>query len=143
MLWRRCRWLWRKGNRYTPRFLLYSERTKKDAIMSHVILTYQQLKEMISPVCEQFDVQELSLFGSYARGDAHEGSDYDFVVVFDHTKPGRRSDRFFGLLFFLEDNLSERIDLLELDAIRNPYLREAIERDKLLIYDARDQKAFI
>ncbi len=75
--------------------------------------------------------------------DAHERSDYDFVVVFDHAKPGRRSDRFFGLLFFLEDNLSEQIDLLEQDAIRNPYLREAIDRDKRLIYESRDQKASI
>ncbi|ETX04816.1 nucleotidyltransferase family protein [Candidatus Entotheonella palauensis] len=111
--------------------------------MNHVILNDQQLKDIVAPACEQFDVQELSLFGSHARGDAHGCSDYDFVVVFDHTKPGRRADRFFGLLFFLEDHLSERIDLLEQDAIRNPYLREAIERDKLLIYDARDQKAFI
>lgn len=111
--------------------------------MNHATLSFQQLREIVSPVCEQFGVQELSLFGSHARGEAHERSDYDFIVVFDRAKSGRRSDRFFGLLFFLEDNLSEQIDLLEQDAIRNPYLKEAIERDKLLIYKSRDQKASI
>lgn len=111
--------------------------------MNHAALNFQQLRDIVSPVCEQLGVLELSLFGSHARGEALESSDYDFVVVFDHTKSGRRSDRFFGLLFFLEDNLSEQIDLLEQDAIQNPYLKEAIERDKLLIYESRDQKASI
>ncbi|ETX01787.1 MAG: hypothetical protein ETSY1_06040 [Candidatus Entotheonella factor] len=69
--------------------------------MNHVIFNDPQFQEMISSACAQFNVQELSLFGSHARGDANECSDYNFVVVFDHTKPGKRSDRFFGLLFFL------------------------------------------
>lgn len=30
-------------------------------------------------------VQSIVLFGSQARGDAHRGSDYDFVVVLDRT----------------------------------------------------------
>ncbi len=29
------------------------------------------------------NLKELWLFGSQARGDAHEGSDYDFLVVID------------------------------------------------------------
>jgi predicted nucleotidyltransferase len=29
-------------------------------------------------------VREIVLFGSRARGDAHEGSDYDFLVILDH-----------------------------------------------------------
>lgn len=29
------------------------------------------------------DLKELWLFGSQARGDAHEGSDYDFLVVIE------------------------------------------------------------
>lgn len=88
-------------------------------------------------------MQELSLFGSQARGDSHEESDFDFVVTFDRSKAGKLSDRFFGLLFYLEDHLSKHIDLLEQDAIRNPYLREAIEEEKRVIYGARTEEVAV
>jgi len=49
---------------------------------------------------------------------------------------GLHLDRFFGLLFYLEDHLSGRIDLLEENAIRNPHLQKAIEQEKKVIYGA-------
>jgi hypothetical protein len=104
---------------------------------------YQQLTDLVSPACQRFGVRELSLFGSRVRGDSHEGSDFDFLVTFDRSQAGKLSDRFFGLLFYLEDHLSERVDLLEQDAIRNPYLREAIEQEKRVIYGARTQEVAI
>lgn len=105
------------------------------------MLNEQQLRLLVAPACEQFGVRALSLFGSRARGNAHSDSDYDFLVTFDRTKSGRLSDRFFGLLFFLEDHLAHRIDLVDEEAIRNPYLREAIARDKKLIYEPGNQKS--
>jgi predicted nucleotidyltransferase len=101
----------------------------------------QQLRILVTPACEQFGVRELSLFGSRARGNARPESDYDFLVTFDRTKGGRLSDRFFGLLFFLEDHLANQIDLVDEEAIRNPYLREAIAHDKKLIYEPGNQKS--
>lgn len=101
---------------------------------------YAQLAELVSPACRQFGVQELSLFGSRVRGDLHEDSDFDFVVTFDRSKAGKISDRFFSLLFFLEDHLTAGIDLLEQEAIRNPYLKEAIEQEKKVIYGTRTEK---
>ena len=103
------------------------------------MVSEQQLRALVTPACEQFGVRELSLFGSRARGNARADSDYDFLVVFDRTKAGRLSDRYFGLLFFLEDQLASRIDLLEENAIRNPYLRAAITYDKKLIYELGTQ----
>ena len=105
------------------------------------MMDYQRLTELVIPACEQFGVQELSLFGSQARGDTHKESDFDFVVIFDRAKTGKLSERFFGLLFYLEDHLVMPVDLLEQDAIRNPYLREAIEQEKKVLYEARSQKA--
>ena len=104
---------------------------------------YQRLSELVTPACEQYDVRELSLFGSQARGDAHAKSDFDFVVSFNKSQKGKLSDRFFGLLFYLEDHLSQQIDLLEQEAIRNPYLREAIELEKKVIYGARTEEAVV
>jgi len=104
---------------------------------------YQHLIELVTPACEQYNVEELSLFGSQARGDSDEKSDFDFVVSFNKSQGGKLSDRFFGLLFYLEDHLSRQIDLLEQDAIRNPYLREAIDAEKKVIYGARTEEASV
>lgn len=101
----------------------------------------QTIKRVVQPACIRFGVQELSLFGSQARGNAGDDSDYDFAVVFDRAQTGLLSDRFFGLLFFLEEQLGGSVDLLELNAIRNPYLRDAIEEEKRLVYATRDKKA--
>lgn len=103
----------------------------------------QQLTELVESACQQFGVRELSLFGSQVRGDAHAESDFDFVVTFDRSKAGKLSDRFFGLLFYLEDHLAAQVDLLEEEAIRNPYLREAIEEEKQVIYGARAEETTV
>ena len=102
---------------------------------------YQQLTQLVTPACESFGVEELSIFGSRARGDANADSDFDFLVTFDRSQTGRLSDRFFGLLFYLEDNISRHVDLLEQNAIRNPYLHEAIEEERKIIYGERTENA--
>ena len=55
-----------------------------------------------------FGVLKIGLFGRYARGEAEENSDIDFVV---ELKKGNIADRYFNLLHFLEDNLHKKIDL--------------------------------
>ena len=42
----------------------------------------QRIREKIGP-----HIRQLVLFGSRARGNAHEGSDYDFLVVLDKVEP--------------------------------------------------------
>jgi predicted nucleotidyltransferase len=47
----------------------------------------QKLHERIGP-----DLRQLILFGSRARGDAREGSDYDFTVVLTKKSPWLRAE---------------------------------------------------
>lgn len=103
----------------------------------------QEITRLVQSACDRFGVQELSLFGSQARGTAVDESDYDFVVVFDRAHSERLSDRFFGLLFYLEDQLHRPVDLLEWRAIRNPFLREAIEEEKTLLYATRNPQTAV
>ena len=39
------------------------------------------LRKMVKRLVERFDPEQIILFGSYARGDAHEDSDLDFLVI--------------------------------------------------------------
>lgn len=76
---------------------------------------------------QRFGVVRLSLFGSVSRNSANAGSDVDILVSFDGPAT---SDRYFGLLFYLEDLLGGTIDLVTEKALRAE-LRPFVEREAL------------
>ncbi len=41
------------------------------------------VKGFIANLCDEIDVEEVILFGSYARGDAKEHSDIDLAIISD------------------------------------------------------------
>ena len=45
-----------------------------------MIYTLDEIKKRILPVIEKYDIPAMYLFGSYARGEATEESDLDFLV---------------------------------------------------------------
>jgi predicted nucleotidyltransferase len=68
-----------------------------------------------------YGARRLGLFGSYARDEATEASDLDFVVEFE-TKS---FDAYMNLKEFLEGLFGCRVDLVLADAIK-PRLRATI-----------------
>lgn len=92
------------------------------------------LKKMIHPIAKKYGVESVYLFGSRARGDYRADSDFDFYI-----KKGRIRGYFALGGFFeeLKEAVQAEIDLVsqdeeELDA----YLREAIRKDGILLYEA-------
>jgi predicted nucleotidyltransferase len=83
-------------------------------------------------LCRQNDVAKLELFGSSARGEAHEDSDIDLLVEFSKRKS-------LLALVSLERKMSavlgRKVDLLTEAAI-SPYLRQQINRDRRVIYES-------
>jgi uncharacterized protein len=77
----------------------------------------------------RFQVRDISLFGSAARGSAREGGDIDILVAFDGPAT---AERYFGLQFFLEDVLGCPVDLVTDKALR-PELRPFIEEEALYV----------
>ena len=55
-------------------------------------------------------------------------------MEFEPGGPGTYADQYFGLLEALEDLFQRKVDLVEAEAIRNPYFRESIEATSELIY---------
>lgn len=68
-----------------------------------------------------YGTRRLGLFGSYARGEATEASDLDFVVEFEK----KSFDAYMNLKEFLEGLFGCRVDLVLADAIK-PRLRATI-----------------
>ena len=44
------------------------------------VITLNEIKHLVTPVMKQFPVKTLTLYGSYARNEATEESDIDFIV---------------------------------------------------------------
>jgi predicted nucleotidyltransferase len=94
-------------------------------------------REELRGLCRRFYVRRLDLFGSAARGDFDpEHSDIDFIVEFDRSAPQHPFDSYFGLKEELEALLGRKVDLVELSAVRNPYLKASIEQSRENVYAA-------
>jgi uncharacterized protein len=73
----------------------------------------------------RYGVTDLALFGSTAREAARSDSDLDVLVAFDGPAT---SERYFGVLFYLEDIFACPVDLVSEKALR-PELRPFIEKE--------------
>jgi len=92
----------------------------------------------IVALCERYQVQELSVFGSVLREEFGPQSDVDFLVVFENDDYGP----WMGKLTALEDELSELLGR-KVDLVPKPMLKWVI-RDRVLaeaqpIYVATDR----
>ncbi|MXY98969.1 MAG: DNA polymerase III subunit beta [Gemmatimonadetes bacterium] len=92
--------------------------------------------EEIAEICRQFEVERLEVFGSAARGTDFdpETSDVDFVVEFTRRGDPASLDQYFDFRDALCRSLERPVDLIESGTIRNPYLQEAIDKSRELIY---------
>lgn len=91
-------------------------------------------REQIQKLCKNHKVRTLYSFGSVNTTRFTDDSDVDLMVDFNTTDPLEYSDNYFDLKFELEKILNRQIDLLESKAIKNPFLRENIDKSKILIY---------
>jgi len=92
-------------------------------------------QDQIFKLCEQNQVARLELFGS-ATSDRFnpKTSDFDFLVEFTAKSYHGAADRYFGLLYGLVDLLERAVDLVELEAVKNPYFLEAIAPTRVIVY---------
>ena len=65
-----------------------------------------------------------------------DASDVDLLIEFDDMPHADRADAYLGFLVAVEALLRRRIDLVEVGAVRNPYLLRGIEESRELVYAA-------
>ena len=88
----------------------------------------------ISKLCESHKVKSLYAFGSVLTDRFSEKSDVDLVVEFQPIDLMEYADNYFDLKFSLQNILNRQIDLLEEQAIKNPYFKQSLDKQRQLIY---------
>lgn len=102
----------------------------------HAMIT--NATEALQAACRCYDVARLEVVGSAARGTDFdpEASDADFLVTFQPHSALSPFDRYFGLTAALEHVLNRRVDLIDPERVRNPYIRAAFDQARELVYEA-------
>lgn len=95
-------------------------------------------RDALKALCERYDVARLEVFGSAARGVDFDPvkSDVDFLVEFNAESQLNPLHQFFGFADALKDLFVRPVDLVESSAIRNPFVRAAIDRSREVVYGA-------
>ena len=89
---------------------------------------------ILQNLCQQNKVRSLYVFGSVLTDKFNDNSDIDLIVDIDANDQFEYADNYFNLKFALQDIFKRPIDLLENKAIKNPIIKENIDRSKQLIY---------
>ncbi|MCL2049582.1 MAG: nucleotidyltransferase domain-containing protein [Defluviitaleaceae bacterium] len=99
--------------------------------MDKKIYNIDEIKKMVEPVVQKHGVKQLSIFGSYAKGNASSQSDIDFHLMKTGDLWG-----YFKLLGFkqdLENCLGVNVDVLTTGAMDSEVFNE-VRKSEVLIY---------
>lgn len=80
----------------------------------HGLLTVDEIKNTVSDILKDYDVEYCYLFGSYAKNQANEKSDVDLLISTDIS-----GLKYYGLVEKLRNGLHKKIDLLNINQLEN------------------------
>ena len=80
------------------------------------MFTLEEIKQKSIPIAKKYGIKNLFLFGSYARGEANEESDLDFLVI---GGKNFKLTRIFSLAEDLCEIFKKKVDVFEINEI-NP-----------------------
>lgn len=94
------------------------------------VLTIKQIKERILPILNKHHINEVYLFGSYARGEANNKSDVDIYCesgdIETFIDQGYLEDE-------LKESLKKNIDIVFIGSTMDDFFKEQLEKDKIKI----------
>lgn len=90
------------------------------------IYSLKEIKRIIKPILNKYGINDIYLFGSYARGEAKSNSDIDIYCDKGNIKTlidqGELEEE-------LENALNKEVDIIFTTSILDEYFKEQIEED--------------
>ena len=103
----------------------------KELTLSAKIYTVEDIKNMVSEVMKEYDIEEAYLFGSYARSEANNKSDIDIMIK-------KNEDFSFLKLSSLANTLMSKLGK-EVDIITQDTYTEDIQYDDEEIRNVKEK----
>ena len=98
------------------------------------IYNIEDIKEIVKPIFDEYKVNHVLLFGSYARNEASLISDIDLCII----DPKIKSLKLFSLKGDLQKALSKDIDIFQISSIETDSpIYKNIFSDVITIYDSK------
>ena len=108
-------------------------RVVSDNVINYVVnkkYTINEIKKVLSPIFDMYNVKSAVLFGSYARNEATEKSDIDLIV-----DSGLKGLSFFGLVNDILEVLRVKADVFDVREIEEgSEFEKEIKKDGIKIY---------
>ena len=99
--------------------------------LSKKIFTFDEIKKLVEPIAKKYKVDSIYLFGSYARGEADENSDLDFLV---YCGQNFKSSFIFAIAEEFYEIFNKKIDAFEIGEVNiDSNFYDAIMREKVLV----------
>jgi predicted nucleotidyltransferase len=92
-----------------------------------------EISNIVAPIAREFGIGKLSIFGSYARGEATENSDLDIHLIDRGSLRGLF--RLMGFESALEDSLHIPVEVIVGDSTFDDVYQNIL-REEVVIYDA-------
>ncbi|KXK13529.1 MAG: DNA polymerase subunit beta [Chloroflexi bacterium OLB14] len=110
---------------------------KKAKSKNNKNIKFSELKLKVVPILKPY-VNRISVFGSFARGEATATSDIDLLIALKPAKirPTLGLIKFISLEQALEKKLGREVDLITEDGI-NARRRQNIEKDRVVLYESQ------
>lgn len=98
---------------------------------------FSDLKLKVLPILKPY-ASRISVFGSFARGEATSTSDIDLLIALKpaEIRPTLGLIKFISLEQALEKKLGREVDLITEDGI-NARRKQNIEKDRVVLYESR------
>jgi predicted nucleotidyltransferase len=96
------------------------------------MISFEELCSIVRPIAEKYGVERIILFGSTAREEHTDGSDYDFCVSL-----GEIDDlvKMCGFIIDLESSLGAPVDVVSERTLDEDFSKEVLNDGKL-VYEA-------
>jgi hypothetical protein len=100
----------------------------------------KQHRSKLIALCKKYKVDELYAFGSVLTELFGKQSDIDFLVKFGEVELYNYFDNYMDFKESLESLFKRKVDLLEIQTLKNPILRRSIDKTKVKVYGRADSK---
>lgn len=106
---------------------------KEQIKMSEKIYSIEEIKNILKALLKNTQVDNVVLFGSYAKNNANENSDIDLII---DTKQTLMGFKLYSLITKIEETFNKQVDAFEKsEIVENSKIDNEIKKTGVVVYE--------